>query len=236
MTRRPPRPAFTLIELLVAIAIIAVLIGLLLPAVQKVRLAAARTQCANNLKQIGLAMHNYCDVHGGRFPQSSHSGDLSKSWIFTLAPYLENVNKIRICPVDPQGKERLENDGTSYTMNEYVCESYPPGAIVHLPKLPATSRTIVVFNLSDDKGTAATEDHTHSSGWFRPADTPEVRWRRICSDIQPDRFGGRPGDPAERRLSGGSNYLYADGHVEFLPASQVRQWSDQGFNFALPPR
>src|SRR5713226_5862559 len=134
MRRHPPRTpaAFTLIELLVVIAIIAVLLGLLLPAVQKAREAAARMQCANNLKQIGLALHNYHDQNK-YFPSSGEvvAGDqISTTFnihsMFTwILPFMEHNDIFLQFDMTRYYNDPANQAAAQNVVAEYLCPSNP---------------------------------------------------------------------------------------------------------------
>ncbi len=122
------RQGFTLIELLVVIAIIAVLIGLLLPAIQQVREAANRTQCQNNLKQIGIALHNYANQNNQAFPSGflgSSTTDPKTSWMALVLPYIEQGNLAALYNFKADYDSASNAKAVSTQVKLYNCPSTP---------------------------------------------------------------------------------------------------------------
>jgi prepilin-type N-terminal cleavage/methylation domain-containing protein/prepilin-type processing-associated H-X9-DG protein len=130
MQDRRPR-GFTLIELLVVIAIIAVLIALLLPAVQAAREAARRSQCVNNLKQLGIAMHNYHDVQG-TFPIGRQSGP-RRTWGFGILSFMEQTTLSNSINFTTDFYQRQNTTAIITAVHSFDCPSDPGGPNIEEP-------------------------------------------------------------------------------------------------------
>ena len=237
------RPAFTLIELLVVIAIIAVLIGLLLPAVQKVREAASRLKCQNNLKQIGLAAHGYHDANE-KFPYAvmyyqpgetgfgpTAAGTFVSGWILIL-PYLEqdavakrwDPKKPRNNADDPDGDGFSNSTLQRLPIATFTCPSMSPPSGTNGGTLGTAPETRAPSSYLWSSGSLTCSTQTYNNTLkYKPADGVIVPVRNrpysAANTTQPDQYTtGNVPVRITAIVDGTSNTLLA-GEGDFKPAS-----------------
>ena len=197
-TSRSPRGAFTLIELLVVMAIIGVLVGLLLPAVQYVRTSARRTQCLSQMRQIGIAMNTYMDSRGSRatFPfaaQLPHVTPTRPTIVTVLAPFMEANSDVFNCPgdtfysvTDDDGNKTFDYSTTFWQKEglsfEYIADNPSSGALANKTRPQVYGNKDRMTNIRNGATIILANDF--------------------------DSFHGPAGDPGSR------NFVFLDGHAD----------------------
>ncbi len=222
------QPAFTLVELLVVIAIIGVLVGLLLPAVQSAREAARRLQCSNNLKQIGLAMHNYADTYKSfptanvvRVDVSPPRGD-GWTWHARILPFLEQgalFNRVsHVMGTDTGTRDSAEQilAGRTTKLTVFQCPSHPDGVqnpAKHGYQLSTYNAVCGTTTFNNDQLDQATDVGYRGNGMFFM--NSRVRFGEITDGTS-------------------NTFLVAEVHDELRgePNSNRMRGSDRKYNFA----
>lgn len=232
-SRRSPgssagQAGFSLTELLVGVVIGGLLMGLAAPAVQGALEKSKQSKDLSNLRQIGQGVMLFAGENDGRLPptscQAETQEELELSWIYSLRNYLgQNYDDLRLSPSDPHREIRRKFKNTSYLINDEVDPvmlNGRPGSLARAARIENPSKRVLLFLASDAKNPRGQEDHIHGSNLRS--------WSRLLGEIKPDAYQGAKSD----RTVGSSPYLFADGHVEMIPAARIKQMADSGKNIA----